>query len=274
MIFSGSNLLTKMYLFYSRKVFNHPMKLRFMYFLHRNLRNHIKFQGYGAVLRPTPADFITRKIIVNGCYEPLSLQLALDILTEKKGAFIDIGANIGLYTAVVARNLADIPVISIEADESNFNMLLDNIRLNHASNVTALNIAIGETAKLVRLEQAADHNSGTIRVSVDAKTEGKHIPMLDLATVLGQVCHDPIRLMKIDIEGFEMQALKGMNWARYKPENILMEFSDYVNRTGDTCDEMLNMLYEQGYEACSVDGKPYITGNDLPESNLWLRLKT
>ncbi|HVV54564.1 MAG TPA: FkbM family methyltransferase [Mucilaginibacter sp.] len=274
MIFNGSNLLTKMYLFYSRKVFNHPMKLRFMHFLHRNLGNHIKFEGYGAVLQPAPADFITRKIIVNGCYEPLSLQLALDILKEKKGAFVDIGANIGLYTAVVARNFPDIPVISIEADETNFNMLVDNIRLNHTGNVTALNIAIGDSAKLVQLEQAADNNSGTIRVSVDTKTEGRYVAMLDLATVLGQVCHDHIRLMKMDIEGYEMQALKGMNWTRHKPENILLEFSDYINRAGDSCGEMLNMLYEQGYEACSVNGKPYITGSDLPESNLWLKLKT
>jgi FkbM family methyltransferase len=274
MIFNGSNFLSKAYLFYSRKVFNHPMKLRIMHSLHRSFRDHIKFAGYGAVLRPAPEDFITRKIIVNGDYEPLTLQRALDILKEKKGTFVDVGANIGLFTAIVAKNFPDVPVISIEADESNFNMLQDNIRLNQAGNVTALNIAIGETVGLVQLEQAAPNNTGTIRVAVEGEGKGKYVAMVDLGTVLDQLRTDSIRLMKIDIEGFEMQAFKGMNWAKHKPENILMEFSDYIGRAGDSCDDMLNMLFAQGYEAYAVSGEPYIQGNDLPESNLWLKLKT
>ncbi|MBU1103121.1 MAG: FkbM family methyltransferase [Nanoarchaeota archaeon] len=58
-----------------------------------------------------------------------------------KGTFIDIGANIGIYSIELGRELdKNGNVISIEADPTTFNFLLENIRLNNLENILPLNV--------------------------------------------------------------------------------------------------------------------------------------
>ncbi len=57
--------------------------------------------------------------------------------------FIDVGANIGGYTIRACRWAN---VVALEPAIENYNLLLENIKLNNCSNVKALNIAAGDEA--------------------------------------------------------------------------------------------------------------------------------
>jgi FkbM family methyltransferase len=277
MKFKGANFLSKVFHFYNR-IGDHPGKLRVVNYLHGIFRNQIRFIGpNGTLLQIVPKDFISRKIIVENIYEPQSLALTLALLKDAEGIFLDVGANIGLYTSIVAKSYPHKQVISIEPEENNFKVLAQNVAKNESGNqVTILNIAVGECVKLIQLECPVANNNGTYRVVTKPGTETlktKFYPMFDLDTVLKNLAVKRIAVMKIDIEGYEMEAFKGMDWsAAYKPQNIVMEYSDYVNRTGTSAEEMLDYLTDKGYSAFTIEKRPYSKGDPLPEDNLWLSL--
>ena len=115
---------------------------------------------------------------------------------------LDVGANIGVYTLLAAKRGAR--VFAIEADPRNLEMLRRNIRLNGLDDrVTVFPIAAGSeegTVTLFRFKGNSGHSnlfSGTDPVQVPCKT----IDSLDLP---------PIDVCKMDIEGSELSALKGM----------------------------------------------------------------
>ena len=271
--FKGANLLSNIFLFYCRVIGGHPLKLRIVNAFHRLFKNQIKVIGFNnTLLNLVPNDYISGRIIFSEAYEPMSLNLALEVLTKSNGSFIDVGANIGLYTSVISNTFKDKKIVAIEPERGNYEILNKNIALNKVNKhkVCTLNIAVGSTTKLIQLECPVYNNNGTFRVVVDeSNPAGNYYPMLDLNTVFKNLNIDDISLMKIDVEGFEMEVFKGMNWeVSYKPKNIIMEFSDYVSRTGTTSDEIMNFLTVKGYKPYTVDNKPYLINNELPEDNL------
>jgi FkbM family methyltransferase len=276
MNFTGANTFSKAFLFYSRNIGEHPSKRRLLNYLHKIFKNQVKVKGSnGVVLQLVPKDYITGQIIFNKSYEPLSLNLALDLLKNTDGSFLDVGGNIGLFSNMVAKSYPDKQIIVIEPEESNFKLLNKNLQRNVPNKAITLNIAVGECMKLIRLERPVENNNGTFRVVIEkgVADNSKYYPMLDLKTVLQELNVQNIALMKIDIEGYEMEAFKGMDWTSVnKPENIIMEYSDYVSRTGVSSDDVYNFLTEKGYKAYSVEKKPYVRGEELPEDNLWFAL--
>lgn len=279
MDFEGANIISKLFLFYCRKISNHPTKLRIVNTLHLLLKNQIKVRAFNsAVLKLVPKDYISGQIIFDKNYEPLSLNLTIELLNNSDGAFVDVGANLGLYSSVILKTFGEKRIIAIEPEVNNFIRLNNNIALNTTiqNKITTLNIAIGATSKLIELEYPTINNNGSFRVAINSfntNTTKKYYPMMDLDTVFKSLDIKAITLMKIDIEGYEMEALKGINWdSKYKPQNILMEFSDYVSRTGTSTHEILQYLIKKGYQPYSVDKVPYLTSHKLPEANLLFTL--
>jgi len=129
---------------------------------------------------------------------------------------IDIGANIGYITLTAARQIGPSgEVLAFEPSEQTYEKLCANIALNQAANVRTLKRAIsdksGEATFVVatddglsRLENRESNDFGLVmekRITVKMDT-------------LDNVWHDilsqrPVRLVKLDIEGHEMSALKG-----------------------------------------------------------------
>ena len=80
-------------------------------------------------------------------------------------------------------------------------------------------------------------------------------------------------LVKIDVEGFEVQALSGLDFeGLFRPRHILMEFEPRFSAcTWRSTDEMQAFFASRGYEALTVHGRSLRDGDALPESNVWLR---
>jgi hypothetical protein len=78
-----------------------------------------------------------------------------------------------------------------------------------------------------------------------------------------------VRLMKIDVEGYEIEVLRGFDFmASYAPENIILEYSDRVGHKNDL-NACYRLLSNSGYKAFTVTGEPWLPSSSLPEENLW-----
>jgi FkbM family methyltransferase len=142
--------------------------------------------------------------------------------------FIDIGANIGSYTLLAASEVGA-ETISIEPIPETYKKLNTNIWLNNLTGkVKSLNIGLGSANGVLKFTKSLDTVN---HVATDNETDTIDVPIEkfdDIITI------QKTTLIKIDVEGFETEVLKGMETALSNPllKGIIIELNGSGNRYG------------------------------------------
>src|SRR6188474_142534 len=90
-----------------------------------------------------PMEHIQQQLFWYGYYEK-ELGDLLKKAIKPGDVFLDLGANIGYFSLLVAKNLPSVKVISFEPVLGLFQSMNDNISLNNIKNITTVNAAAGE----------------------------------------------------------------------------------------------------------------------------------
>ena len=145
-------------------------------------------------------------------------------------SFLDIGANVGVYTLLAASKVRSGWIYSFEALPKNYQRMQENLKLNE--NVVGeidLNLSDGDSTPSI-INTKKSHNTTT--VSSDT-----------LDNLLKNHPLEKLTLAKIDIEGAELLALKGaISLLEQKhPQVWILEV------LGASGQELVNFLYSYGY---------------------------
>jgi FkbM family methyltransferase len=145
-------------------------------------------------------------------YEPEELaQLENDIARAKVQArrftFVDIGANVGLFSLFVAsRAERDARILDIEPEPGNLRRLEFNVRANPGVPITTIPKALSDEAGVVAVE-LDQHDRGGTRTKKIGQTEAStgtvRVPSQTLLDVLAGEGVDAVDALKIDVEGSE-----------------------------------------------------------------------
>jgi FkbM family methyltransferase len=141
--------------------------------------------------------------------------------------FVDVGGNIGAYALWAARCVGSAgKVIAIEADEENYRVLAANVGLNRFDDRIALfQCGVSERREVLSLRRNVTGNCGGHSFR-GAGPAGKPVECVPLDELLAQSSNLRIRMMKLDIEGFEARVL-GRYFSRVpleaRPEYLLVE---------------------------------------------------
>ena len=150
---------------------------------------------------------IGEEIAINR-YEWRELTLMLAACREyRPDIFVDVGANIGLYTCVLGRARAVPRMLAFEPDRQNFAALLENISRNDLRGIVeARPVAVGAAAGTAMLAPGNPENLGLSKI-VDADQRAYRVAVVALDDELdlrnGMIC------VKVDVEGFELEVLAG-----------------------------------------------------------------
>jgi len=126
--------------------------------------------------------------------------------------FIDVGANIGLWTLVAATSVGPSGrVFSFEPNPTTFNRLSENIRLNgKVSRVEAFSKAVSADERVVSFVCERQHNLSAISSSGSDGPRTKKVPTLALDSLLAnELVASRLAGIKLDTEGHELEALQG-----------------------------------------------------------------
>jgi FkbM family methyltransferase len=271
----GDGLAAKFLVGYARYVPPHPFKIRWFRWLGRRVfaRGLAVVNPAGVRMRVDPVDYIGHEICFSGAYEPASVALSLRLMAGG-GTFLDVGANFGLYTCPVA-SLPGVRCVAVDAAARALDKLHGNLALNPAARVVTVNAALGDARGLVRLETPVVDNLGTTRVAAAGSRGGQCsqlVASMTLDELLKSLGVDRIRLMKIDVEGYESTVFAGMDFeAGYRPENIIMEYSARILTEAPNLEACFALLSQKGYSPHTVAGEPFDGVLPVPEENLWWR---
>jgi FkbM family methyltransferase len=119
----------------------------------------------------------------------------------------DVGAFHGILTLFFASRAAQ--VIAYEPNETNHGRLIENVRLNSLGNVIVRGLAIGSHARSGKLVYDPSMAGGG---SVNANAEGSVTQSVEITTLDHDIATNALPapdLIKIDIEGWELEALEG-----------------------------------------------------------------
>ena len=252
----------KILAFYARKVPDHPAKIRIFRWLGTWRPELIFSYEKRARFRVILNDFIGYAICFKGFWEPLSLSASMKIMKGHQAKiFLDVGANHGIFSILVGVE-AKSQCLAIEPKKGNYEHLKKNIFLNKSLNIRAIQCAATPCKMNVRISLERAGSDAWTRVTYDEKNGGEIVEGRTLQEILKEEKCQGVRLMKIDVEGYELEVFRGLDWeSSLAPEAIIMECHPSEK-------EKISFLYEKGYEAQTVDGKKIDQLTEYPEGNL------
>jgi FkbM family methyltransferase len=205
------------------------------------------------------------QILETGAFDPTEVELAVQLLELRRRyhgngvVAIDCGANMGVHTVEWAIAMTGWgSVLAIEAQERIFYALAGNITINNCFNAMAVHAAVSSEAGVMKIPipnylTASSFGSLELRQREGNEFIGQPIDYSEAKTVairkmtLDGLGFPRVDLIKIDIEGMEMEALEGAQATIEKSHPILLVES--VKAGGD---RLRPWLEQRGYKIFEV----------------------
>jgi FkbM family methyltransferase len=210
---------------------------------------------WDAVLRLDLDDYIQRCIYYDA-FEADELNLMLRLL-RPGDVMIDVGANVGIFTLAAARAVGGAGLVhAFEPVTANYERLVENVELNGLQNVRLNRAAAGDQAGTATLgiEPGMERASGRVMsgfYAVGLSGRQASAPMVRVDDYLALSSPErQVRMVKMDVEGFEPRALAGMRALLdgQRVDVLLLEVSAYnLVRHGFGIADVVRPLESAGY---------------------------
>ena len=167
-------------------------------------------------------------------YEQSADEILRAVFKLKPGAFIDVGANVGQTLIKVLRIDKDRRYIGFEPQTAGCSFIHQFMRTNRLSNHLILPIGLGREEGLASLG-LREENDVTASMVEEYRPEGfysyyQQIPISRGDTVLERLGVEALALIKIDVEGGELDVLHGLkeSLAKFRPFLLFELLPNYL----------------------------------------------
>ena len=220
---------------------------------------------------------VGKRLIIKEEFESYEIS-CLEKLMRENDVCLDIGGNIGIYSVFMASKAHQGSVISFEPVPINRGILALNIILNGINNVEIKDYAINDHSGTIQFTVCEDAAYSSI-IATNRKKEACLLTVPsrtldDLFAVEGR----KIDIIKIDVEGAELQVLKGgkqlLSDPLLRPRALLIELN-HKNQSvyGYRPPDVIRFMKAVGYDVYSIVGNEVTAGwplNGCTEDALFL----
>lgn len=187
---------------------------------------------------------------VHGYHEP-ALTLLLERLATNKHELLDVGSHLG-YFSILFASVPGNRAVAVELDPTNFRELARSIDWQPESirsRIEAVNIGISDSPGTIRVPQSRPHDSSH---RIDGpQVEGSELLSVRLTTIdalTDEMSFTP-GVVKIDVEGFEVHALRGATKLLFhvRPVWLIEIHPPQIRSVGEQVPDVLLRTKEAGY---------------------------
>lgn len=222
------------------------------------------------------SDYLQRWIYCHDLFDEADYFMVGSVLRTGE-TFVDIGANVGMVTMIAARAVGkDGRVFAVEALPETRARLQANLLRNKLEQVQVLPYALVDENKTLDFFASTNGNiggSGLAGTAAEAKRVTVEGVKMDWLVEQGLITGCDV--LKMDIEGAEMMALRGMEnfFKLFPPRAVMIEVSEpLLAKFLNTPTEVKEFFSDHGYEWYRAKGKRFEKRVDLKISghnDLW-----
>lgn len=183
-----------------------------------------------------------------GLHEFYDMGFLLHLL-RKDDLFLDVGANAGSYTVLASAEIGA-RAISVEPIPTTFGHLKNNISLNNLEElVSAHNIGLAGVKGAINFTKSLDTVN---HVATSGEEDTIEVPIDTLDNISKETTP---RLIKIDVEGYEYEVLKGANQTLNKPElkALIVELNGSGEKYDFNDNDVHQKLVDSGFSPYEYD---------------------
>jgi FkbM family methyltransferase len=196
-------------------------------------------------------NYIANRMMMKGTFETEEVKL-IKMNLSSADVFVDVGANIGLYTCMACS--FGKYVVAIEPQPQNLECLYANLNNNNCQNIEVFPLGLSNTPGLLILYGASGPSASLVSGWADYSKRFKRvIPVNTLDTLLDDRFLGKNLFIKIDVEGAEYNVLRGaMKTLQMSPrptwfiEICLSEF--HPGGINPNYEATFDLFWQHGYE--------------------------
>jgi len=196
-----------------------------------NLQNleQFNYKNFKVLVRPNTSDSFVVKEVLSGEYRKLCLQ--------KQDIVLDLGSNIGMFALYANDKVKQI--ICFEPESDNYNLSLENLKLNNINNVIVNNAAVvGNDDKQRHFSINTKKNKGAHSLVSKRGRDATVVQCENINTIIDT--YNPT-CIKMDVEGGEYEILPAIkDWTNIN--QIILEF--HHAHLNDTTKEKFHKILE------------------------------
>lgn len=219
---------------------------------------------------PNSIESIGKELLIKGIYEPETIKLISELSSEKS-IFFDVGANIGAIALPVAK-LKKCRIHCFEPSRYTYEYLEKNVKQNGLSNITLNNRAVHSINDIELQFFDSQEKNGSSSLACTYQNQPHYV----VKTVsLDMYCKAKgisfIDVLKIDVQGFEIEVLKGAKVLLQAKaiRHIIFEVESWSEKqTGNIIGASQLFLKENGYQIYNM--KKEVVKNTITEGSLLL----
>lgn len=225
-------------------------------------------------------DSLLCEMLYTGSFEP-ETRAFFEAFLRAGDCFLDVGANVGLYTLIAARIVGRAgSVHAFEPCMTTFGRLCENVRLNRLENVSCHRVALSHenaSAELTLAKGGFDAWNSLGRPYMGESAGRETVTTVTLDTFAREHgIEGRVTAMKIDVEGWENQVLAGAEelLAADSAPILSIEFTEEAAQLSESsCLALYQRLERLGYRMYSMgpngaDLRPFPSRDPFPHVNL------
>jgi FkbM family methyltransferase len=259
-------------LWYARHVPYHPYKIQISKRLREIFRisltgEYVEMRGE-LLWAMDAGDYTQRDLFWSGAKDVAEMREALRCM-PKGGVTFDIGANFGYYAITIASALkGDCRIYAFEPNPGTMQRFRNNVELNCTRGLHLLETGLSDApGRAMVVETPAHSGAAYLRQNL---LSGVPVTTLDLFCEQNKI--DRLDLIKMDIEGAELRALRGAveTLKRFRPAMLIELNPETSEREGYSVRDLVVFLEDLGYAIYDSRSRARITRDRLPQRSYFM----